>query len=151
MERKNLRRIRNASLGQPSALEKGLRSYEMRPKANRVFNLSNVFIFRRFCNSYYGEDVSSVGRATGGIPVCHRFESDTASLIFSSRKGETGMRKEMKPILIGALTAGVIIAVGVGFHAWTIKTIPYSYRQNLLDAVDYLAGKNVFNRVESLQ
>ena len=61
------------------------------------------------------------------------------------------MSKEMKPILIGALTAGVIIAVGVGFHAWTIKTIPYSYRQNLLDAVDYLAGKNVFNRVDSLQ
>lgn len=28
------------SLGQPSALEKGLRSYEMCPKANRVFNLS---------------------------------------------------------------------------------------------------------------
>ena len=61
------------------------------------------------------------------------------------------MSKEMKPILIGALTAGVIIAVGVGFHAWSIKTITYSYRQNLLDAVDYLAGKNVFNRVDSLQ
>lgn len=82
MERKNLRRIRNASLGQPSALEKGLRSYEMRPKANRMFNLSNVFTFRRFCKSYYGEEVSSVGRATGEIPVGHRFESDTASLNF---------------------------------------------------------------------
>lgn len=62
MERKNLRRIRNASLGQPSALEKGLRSYEMRPKANRVFNLSNVFTFRRFYKSYYGEGVSLLGR-----------------------------------------------------------------------------------------
>lgn len=61
------------------------------------------------------------------------------------------MSKEMKPILIGALTAGVIIAVGVGFHVWTVKTIPYSYRQSLLDIVDYAAGKNVFNRVNSLQ
>ena len=61
------------------------------------------------------------------------------------------MSKEMKPILIGALTAGVIIAVGVGFHAWTIKTIPYSYRQSLLDVVDYAAGKNLFNRANSLQ
>lgn len=74
------------SLGQPSALEKGLRSYEMCPKANRVFNLSNVFTFRRFYKSYYGEEVSSVGRATGEIPVGHRFESDTASLIFSERR-----------------------------------------------------------------
>lgn len=61
------------------------------------------------------------------------------------------MSKETKPILVGALAVGVIIAVGVGFHVWTVKTIPYSYRQNLLDIVDYAAGKNVFNRVNSLQ
>lgn len=61
------------------------------------------------------------------------------------------MSKKTKPIFIGALTAGIIVAVGVGFHVWTVKTIPYSYRQNLLDIVDYAAGKNIFNRVDSLQ
>lgn len=61
------------------------------------------------------------------------------------------MGKDTRPIIISALTAGIIVAVSIGFHVWTIKTIPYSYRQNLLDAVDYLAGKNVFNRVDSLQ
>ncbi len=61
------------------------------------------------------------------------------------------MSKKTKPIFIGALTAGIIVAVGVGFHVWTVKTIPYSYRQNLLDIVDYATGKNIFNRVDSLQ
>lgn len=61
------------------------------------------------------------------------------------------MSKDKKPILIGALTAGIIIAVSVGFHVWTVNTIPYSYRQNLLDIVDYAADKNVFNRANSLQ
>lgn len=61
------------------------------------------------------------------------------------------MSKKTRVVLIGAMTVGVVVAVGIGFHAWTVRTIPYSYRQNLLDIVDYAAGKNVFNRVNSLQ
>ena len=61
------------------------------------------------------------------------------------------MSKETRTILIGTFAVGVITTVGIAFHAWTIKTIPYSYRQSLLDIVDYAAGKNVFNRVNSLQ
>jgi len=61
------------------------------------------------------------------------------------------MSKETRAILISAITAGVIVTAGIGFHVWTVNTIPYSYRQNLLDVVDYAAGKNVFNRSNSLQ
>lgn len=61
------------------------------------------------------------------------------------------MSKETRAVLIGAMTVGIVVAVGIGFHTWTVRTIPYSYRQSLLDIVDYAAGKNVFNRVNSLQ
>lgn len=30
------------------------------------------------------------------------------------------------------------------------NSIPYSYRQTVLDIVDYIVGKNVFNRKQSL-
>lgn len=61
------------------------------------------------------------------------------------------MSKETRVILIGVITMGVIVTVGIGFHVWTVKTIPYSYRQSLLDIVDCAAGKNIFNRADSLQ
>ena len=61
------------------------------------------------------------------------------------------MGKDTRPIIISALTAGIIVAVSIGFYVWTVKTIPYSYRQSLLDGVDYAAGKNLFNRANSLQ
>lgn len=54
------------------------------------------------------------------------------------------MGKDTRPIIISALTAGIIVAVSIGFYVWTVKTIPYSYRQSLLDVVDYAAGKNLF-------
>lgn len=42
------------------------------------------------------------------------------------------MGKDTRPIIISALTAGIIVAVSIGFYVWTVKTIPYSYRQSLL-------------------
>lgn len=61
------------------------------------------------------------------------------------------MSKEKRAILIGAITIGTLTAIGIGFHVWTVNTIPFSYRQSLLDIVDYTAGKNIFNRADSLQ
>ena len=54
-------------------------------------------------------------------------------------------------IFAGAFIVVAVVAVGTGFHVWTAKNIPYSYRQTPLDIVDYIAGKNVFNRADSLQ
>lgn len=61
------------------------------------------------------------------------------------------MSKEKRTILIGTLSIITIAAVGTGLHVWITKSIPYSYRQNPLDIVDYVTGKNVFNRANSLQ
>lgn len=60
-------------------------------------------------------------------------------------------RKEKRTSLILGLTMVGTVTVGAGFHIWTAKNIPYSYRQNLLDLIDYIAGKNVFKRTNSLQ
>lgn len=61
------------------------------------------------------------------------------------------MSKGKRSLLIGAITVTAIVAAGICFHVWTTKSIPYSYRQSPLDIVDYIAGKNVFGRADSLQ
>lgn len=55
-----------------------------------------------------------------------------------------------KKLLIGALVITTVIGGALGFRVWTVHNIPYSYRQSLLDIIDYIPGKNVFHRSNSL-
>ena len=58
---------------------------------------------------------------------------------------------EKKKVLVGVLAVVAIAGWSAfGYHVWTVDNIPYSYRQTLLDVIDYVAGKNVFGRPESL-
>lgn len=61
------------------------------------------------------------------------------------------MSKEKRAVLVGTFTIITLAAIGTGLHVWTTKNIPYSYRQNPLDVIDYVTGKNFFNRPNSLQ
>ena len=58
---------------------------------------------------------------------------------------------EKKKVLVGVLTVVAIAGWSAfGYHVWTVNNIPYSYRQSVLDVIDYVAGKNVFGRSNSL-
>ena len=57
---------------------------------------------------------------------------------------------EKKKVLVGVLAVIAIAGWSAfGYHVWTVN-IPYSYRQTLPDVIDYIAGKNVFHRHDSL-
>lgn len=62
-----------------------------------------------------------------------------------------GEEKKKKRIVRAAALAGVVVLTAVGCKMLVNANIPYSYRQSLLDVVDYVAARNVFHRADSLQ
>lgn len=48
------------------------------------------------------------------------------------------------------MAAGIFLTAR-SFQDTLASSIPYSYRQSIPDVIDYIAGRNVFNRKDSLQ
>ena len=63
-------------------------------------------------------------------------------------KEKTKERLKKAGNFVVGLTIG--IAMTSFYRTWCEENVPYSYRTTTLDVIDYVTGKNVFNREESL-
>ena len=62
------------------------------------------------------------------------------------------MIKSAKKKIVRKFIGVVLIVAGARavLEGYAIKNVPYSYRGSTLDIIDYIAGKNLFRRKDSL-
>lgn len=63
-------------------------------------------------------------------------------------KEKTKERLKKAGYFVSGLAIG--IAMTMYYRTWCEDNIPYTYRSTTLDVIDYVAGRNVFGRKDSL-